>query len=156
MRGLINVRYRVAPSLIAGAGKGFFLEETVAAGRVLIAPGHVAATTPVAAVFSANPPPHAETSVIWYEDQCVLSPDFPDDFYINHSFSPNALWHLGFVFALRDLAAGEELLLDYRHLIADGVTLDFLDGDTGAPITGHAWRDKLRLAASQLMALPVA
>lgn len=153
MKGQITIRYHLGPSTVAGAGKGFFIGEHVAAGRVLIAPTHVDRTVRLAEVLAPQPHPHAETSVVWFEDHCVVSPDYPDDFFINHSFTPNALWHLGFVFALRDLAAGEELLLDYRHLIAPGVTLDFADGQTGQPITGHAWKESLRIAVRQLTAL---
>lgn len=153
MKGLINVKYRVAASTVAGAGKGFFVEEPVAAGRILIAPTNATHTVRLAEIFSPQSHPHAETSVIWFEDHCVVSPDYPDDFFINHSFAPNAVWHLGFVFALRNLAAGEELFLDYRHLIAPGVALDFRDGTTGEEIIGHAWKDSLRITAAQVLAL---
>ncbi len=153
MQGLITVKYRVGPSSVAGAGKGFFVEEPVAAGRVLIAPTHATHTVRLAEIFSPQSHPHAETSVVWFEDHCVVSPDYPDDFFINHSFTPNAVWHLGFVFALRDIAAGEELFLDYRHLIAPGVALDFRDGATGQEIVGLAWKDSLRITAAQVLAL---
>lgn len=153
MKGLITVQYRVGPSTVAGAGKGFFVDENIRAGRVVIAPTHATHTVPLDQVLGPQAHPHAETSVIWFEDHCVVSPDYPDDFFINHSFSPNALWHLGFVFALRDLAAGEELLLDYRHLIAPGVTLDYADAQTGNPITGHTWKESLRIAARQITEL---
>lgn len=153
MQGLITVKYRVGPSSVAGAGKGFFVEEPVAAGRVLIAPTRAMHTVRLAEIFSPQSHPHADTSVVWFEDHCVVSPDYPDDFFINHSFTPNAVWHLGFVFALRDLAAGEELFLDYRHLVAPGVALDFRDGATGEEIIGYAWKDSLRITAAQVLAL---
>lgn len=153
MQGLITVKYRVGPSSVAGAGKGFFVEEPVAAGRVLIAPTHATHTVRLAEIFSPQSHPHADTSVVWFEDHCVVSPGYPDDFFINHSFTPNAVWHLGFVFALRDLAAGEELFLDYRHLIAPGVALDFRDGATGEEIVGLPWKDSLRITAAQVLAL---
>lgn len=153
MKGLITVKYRVATSTVAGAGKGFFVEEPVKAGKVLIAPTHATHTVRVAEVLAPEPHPHADTSVIWFEDHCVVSPDYPDDFFINHSFSPNVVWHLGFVFALRDIAAGEELFVDYRHLIAPGVALDFRDGATGREIVGYDWKDSLRITAQQVLAL---
>lgn len=153
MKGLITVKYRVATSTVAGAGKGFFVEEPVKAGKVLIAPTHATHTVRVAEVLAPEPHPHAETSVIWFEDHCVVSPDYPDDFFINHSFSPNVVWHLGFVFALRDIDAGEELFVDYRHLIAPGVALDFRDGATGREIVGYDWKDSLRITAQQVLAL---
>ncbi|MFZ5723448.1 MAG: SET domain-containing protein-lysine N-methyltransferase [Pseudomonadota bacterium] len=153
MRGLITVKYRVATSTVAGAGKGFFVEEPVPAGRVLIAPTHATHTVQLAEIFSPQSHPHADTSVIWFEDHCVVSPDYPDDFFVNHSFSPNAVWHLGFTFALRDLVPGEELFLDYRHLIAPGVALEFRDGATGREIVGYPWKDSLRITAGQVLAL---
>lgn len=153
MKGLITVKYRVATSTVAGAGKGFFVEEPVKAGKVLIAPTHATHTVRVAEVLAPEPHPHAETSVIWFEDHCVVSPDYPDDFFINHSFSPNVVWHLGFVFALRDIDAGEELFVDYRHLIAPGIALDFRDGATGREIVGYDWKDSLRITAQQVLAL---
>lgn len=153
MKGLITVQYRVGPSTVAGAGKGFFVGENVPAGRILIAPTNATHTVRLAEIFSPQSHPHAETSVVWFEDHCVVSPDYPDDFFINHSFSPNAVWHLGFVFALRELAAGEELFLDYRHLIAPGVALDFRDGATGEEIVGYPWKDSLRITAQQVLAL---
>lgn len=153
MRGLITVKYRVDNSTVAGAGKGFFLEEAVPPGKVLIAPTHATHTVRVAEVLAPVPHPHAETSVIWFEDHCVVSPDYPDDFFINHSFTPNVVWHLGFVFALRDIQAGAELFVDYRHLIAPGVALDFRDGATGREIVGLPWKDSLRITAQQVLEL---
>lgn len=153
MRGLITVKYRVAVSTVAGAGKGFFVEEAVPAGKVLIAPTHASHTVRLAEIFSPQSHPHADTSVIWFEDHCVVSPDYPDDFFINHAFTPNVVWHLGFVFALRNLNAGEELFVDYRHLIAPGIALDFLDGATGQPIVGYPWKDSLRITSAQVLAL---
>lgn len=156
MKGLITIAYRVASSTVAGAGKGFFVEEAVSAGRVLIAPTNATHTVRLAEIFSPQSHPHAETSVVWFEDHCVVSPDFPDDFFINHSFAPNAVWHLGFVFALRDILPGEELFLDYRHLIAPGVALDFRDGATGEEIIGLAWKDSLRITSQQVLELALA
>ncbi len=61
-----------------------------------------------------------------------------------------ACWHLGFVFALRDLAPGEEITVDYRHLLAPGQEEDFLDATTGDRIVGYGWAESLALSASQL------
>ena len=151
MEGPITIAYRLGPSTIAGAGTGFFVEEDVAAGRVLMAPTEIARTVRLAEIFSPQSHPDAHTSVVWFEDHCIVSSDVADDYFINHSFEPNGVWHLGFVFALRDLHAGEELLLDYRHLIAPGYTMDFRDRTTGKEITGYDWPTNLELAAKQLL-----
>ena len=140
MEGLITIRYSIRPSTIADAGKGFFVEEPATAGRVLMAPTNVTETVRLDRILSERSHPHAHTSVVWFEDHCVVSPDLPDDYFINHSFRPNGLWHLGFVFALRDLHVGEELLLDYRHLIAPGYTMEFRDGETGREIDRKSTR----------------
>lgn len=153
MKGIITVPYRLAESTVAGAGRGFFVGEDVAAARVLIAPANVTHTVRLHEIFAPQPHPHGESSVVWFEDHCVVSPDYPDDFFINHSYTPNAVWHLGFVFALRDIVAGEELFLDYRHLIAPGVALDFRDGATGREIVGLPWKESLRVTARQVLAL---
>jgi hypothetical protein len=152
MEGLINVTYRIDRSTIPGAGKGFFVEEDVAAGRVLMAPARVTATARLSEVFSTDPPPGADTSVVWFEDCCIVSPELADDHFINHSFEPNGVWHLGFVFSLRALRAGEELLLDYRHLIAPGHTLAFRDAATGRAITGYDWKTSFAIGARQVLA----
>lgn len=153
MKGLITIKYRLSQSTLANAGKGFFIDESVHAGRVLIAPAHITHTVRLAEILSPTPHPDASSSVIWFEDHCVVSPDLPDDFFINHSFTPNAVWHLGFVFALRNIQQGEELFLDYRHLIAPSVALDFRDSTTGEAITGYPWRESLRITAQQILSI---
>ena len=151
---MILPRYRIAPSLIAGAGKGVFLEEPLARGRVAIAPDRIDQTWSLADIM--GDPERAKllhTSVRWFEDRYTLSPDWPDDCFVNHSFEPTGLWVLGFIFAARDLEAGEELTVDYRHLLAPGQEESFRDAHTGDAIVGYAWRDSLRLGLDGLRGL---
>lgn len=151
---MILPRYRVSPSLITGAGKGLFLEETVPAGRLITAPDdirkvykwHELETLPDARALLA-------ATVRWFEDRYTVTPEWPDECYINHSFAPTGLWHLGFVFALADLAAGAEITVDYRHLLAPGQREDFDDTVTGRPIVGFDWRESLVASTAQLHAL---
>lgn len=150
---MITVRYRVADSTIPGAGKGLFVAEAVPTGRVLVAPSHINATVPLAELLADDNHPLADSSIRWFEDYCTVSPDWPDECYINHAFDANGLWHLGFVFAARDIAAGEELCVDYRHLIGPGVQMPFRDARTGQAIIGHAWGESLRLTSQALCAL---
>jgi hypothetical protein len=63
------------------------------------------------------------------------------------------LWLLGFIFAARDLDAGEELTVDYRHLLAPGQEEVFRDAHTDRPIIGHAWDESLRLGLDALRKL---
>jgi len=153
-RAVILPRYRIASSSIPGAGKGVFLEEPLAKGCIAIAPDKIDQTWSFSQVLSD--PARAAllyTSVRWFEDRYTLSPDWPDECYVNRSFEPTGLWLLGFIFAVRDLAAGEELTIDYRHLLAPGQEEDFRDAYTGEAIIGYAWKDSLRLGLDTLRGL---
>lgn len=73
--------------------------------------------------------------------------------FVNHSFKPNLLCHCGVVLALRDIAPGEEMTLDYRTLIdATDVGL-YNDAVTGREIRGHSARETLLRTARELVAL---
>lgn len=151
---VILPRYRIAPSRIPGAGKGVFLEESLPKGRIAIAPDRIEQTWSFAEIL-ANPEQAAQlySSVRWFEDRYTLSPDWPDECYVNHSFEPTGLWLLGFIFATRDLAAGEELTVDYRHLLAPGQQEEFRDAHTGEAIVGYTWKDSLRIGLDMLRGL---
>jgi hypothetical protein len=155
---MILPRYHIAASAIAGAGKGLFLDEVVAAGQVITAPDGISQTyrqADIEASESLRALWHA--SARWFEDRYTLSPEWPDECYINHSFAPNGLWHLGFVFALADLPAGSEITVDYRHLLPPGQVEDFVDSATGETITGLSWRESLASstrALAELLASP--
>jgi len=150
---MICVPYTIAPSRIAGAGKGLFLKQSVKAGKILTAPTEINETFPLDQI-AADPNEHAtDSSVRWFEDHCTLSPDWPDECYINHSFSPSGLWHLGFIFAYRDLPADTELTIDYGHIIAPGVTLPWPDSETNKAIIGYVWKNSLHSTTSDLLKL---
>lgn len=147
---MICVDYTVKPSLIEGAGSGLFVAHAVAAGRVLIAPSHIQNTVSLTELVSQPNHPDADSSIRWFEDHCTVSPDWPDECYVNHSFSPTGLWHLGFVFAMRDLVAGEEITVDYRFLLGTSVELGFVDAVTRQPIVGLSWEENLLLSTRAL------
>lgn len=148
---MILPRYRVAPSRIPGAGQGLFLEQSVAAGSIIVAPDAIPRVYTMAELMAM---PDADTlmpaTVRWFEDRLTATPEWPDECYINHAFDPTGLWHLGFVFARRDLAADAEITVDYRHLLADGQEEVFIDSVSGAPIVGLPWRDSLLMTATEL------
>lgn len=148
---MLCIEYRVGPSLIPGAGQGLFLTRAVTAGKVLIAPSHIDATVPLNEILEHPNHPCADSSIRWFEDHCTVSPDWPDECYVNHSFSPNGLWHLGFIFALRDLAPGEEITVDYRHLIGPDVEMPWVDAHTGRAIVGFDWQQSLALSTTSLL-----
>lgn len=144
----------VGASTIAGAGKGLFADEAIAKGRVIIAPDNVHTVWPETKLRTlAAESIENESSVRWFEDQFSLTPEWSDECYVNHSFTPNALWHLGFIFALREIVMGEELLIDYCHVIGSGEVMPFKDSATGREIVGLPWPEVLRQSAQQLVAL---
>ncbi|MGH8191574.1 MAG: SET domain-containing protein-lysine N-methyltransferase [Rhodanobacteraceae bacterium] len=151
---MIVPRYRIGPSTIPGAGQGVFLEEPLGRRRIAVAPDRIEQTWSLAEIMG-DPERAAllHTSVRWFEDRYTLSPDWPDECFVNHSFEPTGLWLLGFIFAARDLAAGEELTVDYRHLLAPGQEEAFRDARTGEAIIGYAWGDSLRLGIEALQVL---
>lgn len=151
---MILPRYHVAASAIPGAGKGLFLDEPVAAGSIITAPDQIDRTYRLADIQSS--PALREqfyASARWFEDRYTLSPDWPDECFINHSFTPNGLWHLGFVFALQTLPAGSEITVDYRHLLPPGQAEDFVDALTGESIVGWSWQESLVESTRALAAL---
>jgi len=148
---MILPRYRIAASLIPKAGKGLFVAEPLECGRLIIAPDDIRKVYKWSDVQALPDAAAALASTVrWFEDRYTVTPEWPDECYINHSFAPNGLWHLGFVFALRELAQGEEITVDYRHLLAPGQKEDFRDSTTGGEIVGYTWAESLALSSAQL------
>ena len=151
---MILPRYHIGPSSITGAGQGLFIDEPLARGRVLVAPDAIPAVHRFDEILAQ---PDADSllpaTVRWFEDRYTVSPEWPDECYINHAFEPTALWHLGFVFAARDLEAGSEITVDYRHLLAPGQEEDFHDAASGKPIVGFTWKESLRASSQALLGL---
>ncbi|HKY89527.1 MAG TPA: SET domain-containing protein [Nevskiaceae bacterium] len=151
---MILPRYRIGDSRIPCAGRGLILDEPVARGRVIVAPDNVHTVWPEARLRALPPDSiEARSSVRWFEDRFSLTPEWSDECYVNHSFAPTALWHLGFVFALRDLEAGAEITMDYRYVIGDGEEMPFRDSVTGRAIVGLPWADVMRQTTEQVAAL---
>jgi hypothetical protein len=150
---MICIPYHVSPSLIPGAGSGLFTSARVSTGRVIIAPTHIEQTVPLRALTENPDHPHADSSIRWFEDQCTISPEWPDECYVNHAFEPTGLWHLGFIFALRDLDRDEEITVDYRHLLGPEVELPFLDALTQQAIVGYSWHEKLLRSSEAMLEL---
>lgn len=151
---MILPRYRVADSLIPHAGKGLFADQRIARGAVVIAPDKIDRMIP-RSTLDTLPKDSIEnlSSVRWFEEMHTISVDWPDECYVNHSDSPNLLWHLGFNFALRDIAVGEELTLDYRLLLGSGESSGFADSVTGREVIGLSWDDNLRSSTTALARL---
>jgi hypothetical protein len=148
---MILPNYHIAPSHIAGAGKGLFLDAPVARGRLITAPDDIRKVYKWQEVQALeNAEALLAATVRWFEDRYTVTPEWPDECYINHSFAPTGLWHLGFVFALEDLAAGSEITVDYRHLLAPGQHEDFVDAASGEAIIGFDWAESMARSSAQL------
>ena len=150
---MIQFPYVVQSSRIPGAGLGLFNTGPIDPGRVLIAPGNIDRTMSLEDLFKPENTVYADCSIRWFESQCTVSPDWPDECYVNHSFTPNGLWHLGFLFSLREIAPGEEITMDYSHIIAPGHEMGFRDTLTGRPIIGLPWRESLIQTTEALLRL---
>lgn len=149
---MIVPRYRIAPSRIPQAGLGLFVDEAVARGAVIVAPDQVHTVWREDRLRAyADDSIEVRSSVRWFEDHFSLTPEWSDECYVNHSFRPTALWHLGFIFALSPLDAGAEVTMDYRYVIGDGERMPFADGDSGCEIVGLPWREALAGSARQLL-----
>ena len=148
---MILPRYHIGPSLIESAGQGLFLDEAIARGRLITAPDAIPRVYTFEDIL-ALPDAHKllPATVRWFEDRYTITLEWPDECYINHAFSPSALWHLGFVFAAANLAAGTEITVDYRHLLAPGQEEDFRDTQSGERIVGFTWRESLRASTTAL------
>jgi hypothetical protein len=150
---MICVSYSVLDSTIPYAGKGLFTNDHVKAGKILISPTSINNVLTLQDLFSEHNSQFADSSIRWFEHYCTISPDWPDECYVNHSFEPTGIWHLGFIFAARDLYAGEEITVDYRHLLGPGIDIGFKDSVTGNPVIGLDWKQALKYSASRIVEL---
>ena len=69
---------------------------------------------------------------------------------MNHSYFYNVLYHCGVCFAVRDIAEGDELFVNYRYVLAKGDALAFHDKTTGHYVDGIDSFDCLRETTSLL------
>ncbi|MCK9537790.1 SET domain-containing protein-lysine N-methyltransferase [Dokdonella sp.] len=148
---MILPRYHIGPSGIPGAGLGLFLDEALPRARIVTAPDAIPRVHTLPEILALPDATQLLAATArWFEDRYTVTPEWPDECYINHAFEPTALWHLGFVFAARDLAAGSEITVDYRHLLAPGQEEAFRDAVTGEAIVGLSWEDSLRASTRAL------
>lgn len=151
---MLRVRCRVAKSTIPNAGLGLFADEPIPRGTVIEFPVGVSRVYSRAELLALPPDsPELLTSIRWLDDCYVADPERSDTYYINHSFEPNGLWHLGFTFALEDIPPGAEITIDYRVLMDADPTWAFQDTSTGRPIQGFTWEEKMVYSAGRLLAL---
>jgi SET domain-containing protein len=110
--------FMLGPSAITGAGVGVYATQDIAAGSFLavLPPGYKSRRRHESELHQHfHKYCEAEEGDYWRT---------PDDFsrmeigwYINHSFNPNATCNeADEYYALRDIVAGEEILIDYNDL----------------------------------------
>jgi hypothetical protein len=151
---MLRFEHAIGPSRIPGAGLGLFTCEPIKRGRVLVVPNQAhplcsaedLARLPTDSIEVAS-------SIRWFERVFTVDPEWSEESHLNHSFKPNCLWHLGFVFALEDLEADAELTIDYRHLLDEETVLDFRDSISGREIRGLPWEQAIRRSSEQLARL---
>lgn len=148
---MIIPQYVIAPSQIPKAGRGVFLAQAVAKGSVMVAPDNITNILSLADLqkFRVDSIEY-QSNVRWFEDYHTITPEWSDECYINHSFTPTGLWHLGFVFATDNWPAGTEVTVDYRLLISEQEGLDFKDSQTGLPVVGWPWQESIRQSTRAL------
>ena len=151
---MILPRYHVAASMIPGAGKGLFLDDGASAGDILVAPDDIRKVYKWREIEALpNAQELLEATVRWFGDCYTVSTDWPDECYVNHAFEPNGLWHLGFIFAATDRAAGADITVDSRPLLAPGQEESFRDAHSGKAIVGWTWNESLSRSTAQLQSL---
>lgn len=148
---MIVINYEVRSSTINSAGMGIFAADDIPPGKVVSIPDGINRIY-TAAEIDAMPQGAVEyqSSVRWFEDRYSAVSGWSDECYYNHSFQPNCVWHLGFVFAAREISAGEEITIDYSHLLEEGTRSMFEDSGTGKCVTGMSFRESM---ASSCVAL---
>jgi hypothetical protein len=151
---MLTFKSTIAASKIPMAGKGLFTQEAISKGQVLVYPNqeHTTYSKEELANFPEDSIEQV-SAVRWFEKTFSVDPDWSEESHLNHSFTPNALWHLGFVFALKDIPAGGEITIDYSYLLDQGTKLDFNDSVTGRPVEGTSFPEKMARTCEQLAAL---
>ncbi len=150
-----RLRTRIAASSLPGAGLGAYAMEAAPLGTLLGI--DLPQSEWMIDVQEALALPRRARSQTWrhVEDICFRGGEgrATASNYLNHSFQPNVLWHLGCYWALRDVQPGDELTLDYRPLIAPDWSGRIIDAASGIPLMGEEGKVALLRNARQLVAL---
>lgn len=117
--------FRLQPATIPGAGVGVFCTHDIAKGTFLRLFGRDELSddeelTTVASIRPKDAVPDMFIPYTIHTAEFLICPkDFGHMFvasYLNHSATPNTFFRKYNWYALRDLQAGEELLIDYNTL----------------------------------------
>lgn len=146
----------VRPSTIPEGGLGVFALAAAERGAYLGQDFPHPRSLRTAEEIAAQPPLYRRFSWRYVEDACFApNPAFraPTDL-MNHAFEPSIHCHIGHYFAVRDIAVGDELFVDYRFWMSE-LWAPMVDTRTGREVKGWPWRESLRrscLLMADLMA----
>jgi len=73
--------------------------------------------------------------------------------YINHSETPNMLYHCGIFLAARDIDPGEELTVNYKYFLAEQDVCAFYNAETGHTVDGISPADAFIQSAEEVLTL---
>ena len=93
-----------------------------------------------------------QSGVRWVGKEFLYKPEIDREEYINHSNSPNLLYHCGICFAKRDINIGEELTANYRYFLAENDVYAFKDNE-GKLIDGLSPKEALLQSSKELVEL---
>jgi SET domain-containing protein len=151
------------PSPISGSGV-FALEDIPQGSMVIAAPTIMGKTVTAEAtakkIFELSDNAGADPFLRVFHRSCIrlvgphfsFSDELIDTDYLNHSFEPNLLFAMGHCLAVRDIASGEELMIDYRLVLPSGDSIG-IDEATGRPIVGLSGIEVIRHVARELEVL---
>lgn len=83
----------------------------------------------------------------------VYGDSIENEEYINHSETPNLLYHCGVCLATRDIAPGEELTVNYKYFLAEHDVCAFNNSETGKMVDGIPPADAFIQSAREVFVL---
>lgn len=145
---------QVRPSTIYG--QGLFALEPIPRGKILCffpIGAQVITEERYLQAIQKNEQPIVRTGTRYAGRYFTVGNESEPYTFLNHSFSPNLLCHCGIVLARSDIAAQEELTLDYRTLVDATDIGTYKDAITGREIRGHTARETLLATARELIGI---
>lgn len=121
------------------AGRGVYAAEPIAAGAVVGLLNHhnlIMSETEYQDAQRRGEELIIQSAVRLVGGYFIYNGQITDEEYINHSETPNMLYHCGILFAKQPIAIGDELTVDYKYFLAADDVHRFDDRDTGRAVTG--------------------